>query len=105
MAGGAALVRQLRKLVAAVNGSNLALEPYRDIRSLAAGSGLSAHVSSSPWGTSSASGIARTTGIDRPGTTGAPSSRLASACWRRQLPRCRPRMFHGLSRRLAWAPS
>ena len=40
-------MRQLRKLVAAVNGSNLALEPYRDIRSLAAGSGLSAHVSSS----------------------------------------------------------
>ena len=38
MAGGAAVVRQSRKLVAAVNGSNLALEHYRDIRSLAAGS-------------------------------------------------------------------
>jgi hypothetical protein len=47
MAAGAAVVRQLRKLVAVVNGSNLALEHYRDIRSLAAGSQIVRPCSSS----------------------------------------------------------
>ena len=39
------MAQRLRTLVAAVNGSNQALEPYRDIRRMGGGSQDSAHVS------------------------------------------------------------
>ena len=39
------MAQRLRTLVAAVNGSNQALEPYRDIRRMGGGSQDSAHFS------------------------------------------------------------